>query len=204
MRKRTWMLLALTVSALGVGLAAPPKAERPHAARLERLAEVLGLEPEALRARLRQGQTPREIARELGLDPLELERRRIALAREALEVARAEGRIAPVRAELLERRLQAMEIRLDTPSLAELLQEAGVDLEAFTARLVAVQTALIEELRVAGVLSEAQAERLKANLEARVAAQLKRPLGLRPGLEGRDKPRFPHPRPRFPHRRPER
>ncbi len=202
MPKRIWMLLVLAVSAFSVGLAAPPKAERPQAARLERLAEVLGLEPEALRARLRQGQTPREIARELGLDPLELERRRIALAREALEKALAAGRIAPARAEVLERRLQAMELRLNTPSLAELLQEAGVDLEAFIARLVAARAALIEELRAAGVLSEAQAERLKAHLEARVTAQLERPLGLRPGLKGKGTPRSPHPRPRFPHRRP--
>lgn len=197
---------ATLVAALGLALAVGPgaKAGRPADApgfspRLAALAQVLGKDEAELRAALRRGGL-RALVEASGMEPLELRRKVLEVQLERLEEAYRAGKLPELRYASLKARLQARKLALEGPTLAELVARSGGDVEVLKAQLRALEEARIDRLLELGVISAQQAERLRANLDARVLRMLNRPAGLNPGTpqrpgdrgHGLQKPRRPH------------
>ncbi len=178
------VLTVALVAALGLAMAVGPatKGSRPaggtdFSPRLAALAQVLGKDEAQLRAQLRRGGL-RALVEESGLDPLELQRKLLEVQLAQLDAAYREGRLSQLRYESLKARLQARKLALAGPSLAELVARSGGDVEILKAQLRALEEARIGQLLELGVISEQQAELMKANLDTRVERMLTRPAGL--------------------------
>ncbi len=184
--KARWMLVSAVVLALA-GFAQGP-AQGPRRApglrgegpRLERMAETLGMRPEALKQALRQGGLPALLAKK-GWSPKAFQERLLDRALRRLEEAYAAGRISKLRYQALKARLEARRRALAAPTLAELVQKSGGDLAKLKEALVAVWRSEIEARYRLGLLSPREKGRLLAGLERRAERFLSAPVSARPG-----------------------
>ena len=190
-RKALFAALAVMTLAGAFAVGAKGTASGPKAMRGAIVAQVLGMDPEAFRAAVRQ-KGLRALLEEKGMD-LKTFREALLKARaERLEAAYAAGKIPKARYELLKRRLEAERARLAAPSLGDLLAKAGTDLAAFKAELKAERKAEIEKLYELGLISSVQKGRMLANLDRWAEAVLKAPAvgprhhgGKKPGMHPR-------------------